>query len=152
MEKIILTNMCLIENKNDNTVVVIDRVNSWPGIAFPGGHIEEGEPIVPSVIREVKEETGLDIDNLIFCGVRDWYEEDINTRNIVFMFKTASFKGTLIEKTSEGKVSWRKLSDIKDEEYAEGLDKEMAIFFEKNVNEFYSAYDKEKKIWSLIKY
>lgn len=57
MEKIILTNMCLIENPKTNEVVVIHRVKNWKGIAFPGGHIEEGEAIVPSVIREVKEET-----------------------------------------------------------------------------------------------
>ena len=42
MEKIILTNMCLIENPQTNEVVVIHRVKNWKGIAFPGGHIEQG--------------------------------------------------------------------------------------------------------------
>lgn len=152
MEKIILTNMCLIENKKTNEVVVINRINDWPGIAFPGGHVEDGEPIVVSVIREVKEETDLDISNLEFCGIRDWYEKDINTRNIVFMFKTSTFTGTLKTDNIEGEVSWRKLSDIKVEEYASGLDKEIGIFFDKNISEFFSDYDEEKKIWNLLKY
>ena len=58
--------MCLIENKKTKEVLTINRVKDWCGVAFPGGHIEEGEPIVLSVIREIKEETNLDIDNLIF--------------------------------------------------------------------------------------
>ena len=97
MEKIILTNMCLIENKKTKEVLTINRVKDWCGVAFPGGHIEEGEPIVLSVIREIKEETNLDIDNLIFCGIRDWYDPIENERNIVFMFKTSTYSGNLIE-------------------------------------------------------
>lgn len=152
METIILTNMCLIENKETNEVVVINRINSWPGVAFPGGHVEKGEAIVPSVIREIKEETNLDISNLEFCGIRDWYEEDINTRNVVFLFKTSTYKGELKKDNIEGEVSWRKLSDIKVSEFASGLDQEIAIFFEKNINEFYSSFDKEKNEWTLLKY
>lgn len=152
MEKIILTNMCLIENKKTNEVVVINRIKDWKGIAFPGGHIEEGEAVVPSVIREVKEETGLDISNLIFCGVRDWYDSTINERNIVFMFKTSTFSGTLNSNNIEGHVEWRRLDTIKDSEYAPGLDKEMSIFFDDRTSEFYSSYDKTTKKWNLEKY
>ena len=152
MEKIILTNMCLIENKETNEVLVIHRIKNWCGIAFPGGHIEEGEPIVPSVIREIKEETNLDIFNLEFCGIRDWYDPTIKERNIVFMFKTFSFKGTLLENNIEGKLEWRQLNSIKKEEYASGLDLELGIFFEKDIHEYYSSYDMKEKIWVLNKY
>lgn len=152
MEKIILTNMCLIENPGTKEVVVIHRVKDWCGIAFPGGHIEDGEPIVPSVIREVKEETNLDIFNLEFCGIRNWYDPTINERNIVFMFKTASYQGTLNENSVEGKLEWRRLDTIKKEEYASGLDEELGIFFEKEVNEYYSSYNQEKDTWEAKKY
>lgn len=146
MEKIILTNMCLIENKKTKEVLTINRVKDWCGVALPGGHIEEGEPIVLSVIREIKEETNLDIDNLIFCGIRDWYDPIENERNIVFMFKTSTYSGNLIEDNVEGKLQWRKLDEIKEEEFSEGLYKEMGIFFD-NVNEYYSCYDVKTKTW-----
>ena len=58
-EKVKLTNMCMIYD-NDGNVVVQDKINkSWGGITFPGGHIEKQESFVDSVVREVKEETGL---------------------------------------------------------------------------------------------
>lgn len=152
MEKIILTNMCLIENKQTDEVVVIHRIKDWTGIAFPGGHVENGEPIVPSVIREIKEETNLDIYNVELCGIRDWYNPDDNERNIVFMFKTASFSGKLKEDNVEGKVEWRKLDSIKPEEYASGLDKEMSIFFDKDTNEYFSSKDIVSGQWDLKKF
>ena len=62
-EKIELTNMCMIYD-NDGNVVVQEKLNkNWGGITFPGGHVETGESFVDSVIREVKEETGLDVKN-----------------------------------------------------------------------------------------
>lgn len=68
-EKIELTNMCMIYDNNGN-VVVQDKINqSWGGITFPGGHIEKQESFVDSVIREVKEETGLIIKILNYVAL-----------------------------------------------------------------------------------
>lgn len=151
MERIELTNMCLIENKDTNEVVIIHRIKSWPGVAFPGGHVEEGESIVDSVIREVKEETNLDIENVKLCGIRDWYDKKKNFRGVVFMFKTSYFKGTLKSDETEGTVEWKKLLDIKEEEFAEGLFDELNIFFEDDINEYYSSYNDLLKKWVLEK-
>ena len=50
-EKCVLTNMCMVYDGNQ--ILVQDRMNpNWPGITFPGGHIEPKESFVESVIRE----------------------------------------------------------------------------------------------------
>ena len=54
----VLTNMCMVCD-GDN-ILVQDKVNSsYTGVTFPGGHIEEGEALRDSIIREIKEETAI---------------------------------------------------------------------------------------------
>ena len=67
----ILTNMCLIEDGRGNIVMQIrdPKRYSWSGAALPGGHIEAHEGLVESVIREVKEETGLTIKSPKLVGI-----------------------------------------------------------------------------------
>ena len=52
-EEVELTNMCMICDKKGN-VLVQDKKNhpTWHGWNFPGGHVEQGEYVTPSVIRE----------------------------------------------------------------------------------------------------
>ena len=83
MNNVELTNMCMLYDDKGN-VLVEDRVKSWKGIAFPGGHVEYKESIVDSVKREIKEETGLDTYNLKICGVKQWFDDECH--HICFLF------------------------------------------------------------------
>ena len=104
----ILTNLCMVEDLENGKVVLQyrspERYKKWSGYAFPGGHIEEGESLVESVIREVYEETGLTIADPKLVAVKDW-EPDDGTRYIVFCYKATEFTGQL-RSTEEGEVSW----------------------------------------------
>ncbi len=72
-EQAILTNMCMVHDDAGN-ILVQDRKNpDWPGLTFPGGHVEPGESFVESVIQEVWEETGLTIENPILCGIKQFH-------------------------------------------------------------------------------
>ena len=53
--KVILSNMCMLYK--DDEYLIINRTKSdWPGLSFPGGHVEDGETLEESIIREMKEE------------------------------------------------------------------------------------------------
>ncbi|MFC4411611.1 NUDIX hydrolase [Chungangia koreensis] len=41
----------------------------WRGWEMPGGQVEEGESLKDAAIRETKEETGIDVEILKFCGI-----------------------------------------------------------------------------------
>ena len=67
-EKAVFTNMCMVTDNKGN-VLVLDRQNpDWPGLTFPGGHVEPGESFTESVVREVREETGLTMENPRLCS------------------------------------------------------------------------------------
>ena len=108
-ERVILTNMCMIQN--GTKILVEDKVGKWAGgITLPGGHVEAHEPITDSVIREMKEETGLTIADPQLCGIKEWINED-GSRYVVFLFKTDRFSGELAC-SEEGKVFWAEKSEV----------------------------------------
>ena len=80
------------------------------GIIFPGGHVEDHEPITDSVIREMKEETGLTITSPRLCGVKEWINED-GSRYVVFLFTADQFTGELAS-SAEGRVFWMEKEDV----------------------------------------
>ena len=137
MEQVKLTNMCMIYDEKTKQVVIQDRVKDWKGITFPGGKIEIGEAIIPSTIREIKEETGLTISNLKFCGIKDWYDYQKEERYLVFLLKTSTFEGKLIKETEEGKVFWCKLEDITKYQLSNDFEEMLTIFLEENTEFFY---------------
>ncbi len=69
-----------------------------------GGHIERGEDALSAARRELIEETGLDSDNLILCGVIivDVAEE---AGVGMYVFKAEKFRGDL-KPSDEGELEW----------------------------------------------
>lgn len=101
-ERVELATICLVYK--NNKVLLQNRVKEdWKGYALPGGHIEPGESVVESVIREVKEETGLDIQNPVLCGIKQFPIE--GGRYLIFLFKTTEFSGELVS-SPEGEMVW----------------------------------------------
>ncbi len=107
--KCIISNMCMVY-KGDMILVINRTKSDWPGLSFPGGHLEENETLEESVVREMKEETGLEIKNPKLCAIKEW-DWGNGVRYLGLLYKTSEFKGEL-KSSSEGKVFWINKKDI----------------------------------------
>ena len=135
----VLTNLCLVEDPTNGKVVLQyrspERYKKWSGYAFPGGHIEEGESLVESVIREVYEETGLTIADPKLVAVKDW-EPDEGGRYIVFCYKATEFTGQL-RSSEEGEVSWVEKNQLEKLDLSYDMLPLLEVMEDPDLSEFY---------------
>ena len=78
------------------------HAGKWNGL---GGKLEPGETPEECVIREVREESGLEISKPQLKGVITFPEFSNNEDWYVFMFTADKFSGTLID-SPEGDLEW----------------------------------------------
>ena len=58
---------------NRDGELLLLKSHKWPGVyVVPGGHVELGERIEDAVLRESKEETGLDIHGIEFITIQEF--------------------------------------------------------------------------------
>lgn len=138
IEETIITNICLIYDE-DRILVQLRNKNTWPGLTLPGGHVEHNESFVESTIREIKEETGLDISKLVLCGITQWTPM-MNVRYITLMYKTNCFSGEL-KSSNEGKVFWIKRDDLDQYELSQDLKEMLMVMENDSLSEFFSLMD-----------
>ncbi|MDU5214552.1 MAG: 8-oxo-dGTP diphosphatase [Finegoldia magna] len=125
----ILCNMIKINRGND--VLVLDKVKKygWEGLTFPGGHVEKIESITESVIREAKEETNLDIENIKYVGMISWYDMDNDDRIVGFLYETDDFSGELIKENIEGTLEFIDYEELKNMDgHSDSMDEIFAIY------------------------
>lgn len=140
-EQAVFTNMCMIYDDRGN-VLVQDRVDpGWPGLTFPGGHVEKGESFTRSVIREVKEETGLDIRNPKICGVKQ-FQTEYDERYVVVFYRTNEFSGELCD-SPEGRVFWLKPEELKNYTLSNDFEYMVELSMNDDRSEFYYSGDPE---------
>ena len=137
-----ITVLCLISD--GDKVLLQNRVKEdWKGYTLPGGHVEMGESFVDAVIREMKEETGLDISNPKLVGVKQFPIKDgkyENGRYIVFLFKTCEFVGNVIS-SDEGKMEWVEISKLSELETVDDLEELLEVINNPELTEFQYLVD-----------
>ena len=107
--------------------------------------MEHGESFVESVIREVKEETGFDIENPILCGIKQ-FQDRSDSRYVVLFYKCSHFSGEL-QSSDEGEVFWIPRSELLNYPLANDFERMLEIFESDDLSEFY--YYKEKDQWKI---
>lgn len=131
-ETVELTTLCLI--RDGSRILLQNRVKAdWAGYALPGGHVEPGESIVESVIREMKEETGLTIAAPKLCGVKQFPIP--NGRYLVFLFLADQFSGTL-RSSEEGKMEWIERSRLTEYSTVSDLEELLQVMEREDLTEF----------------
>lgn len=138
--KVEITNMVMVQNPENGEVLVQERVKYWCGISFPGGHIEDNESYYDSAVREVKEETGLDIRNLKPCGLIYWFNTKTKDKYLVHLYKTTDYSGTLIPVTEEGRVFWTKIDAIYDMQCAPNFREYLKVFLDDTISEAFCSW------------
>ena len=142
-EQVILTNLCMVYDHDGNILVQNRKNPDWPGVTFPGGHVEPGESFVESVIREVREETGLTIENPKLCGTKQ-FQTERNERYVVLFYKTDKFSGEL-HSSEEGEVFWIPREDLGQYRLSVDFMEMVRIFESESLSEFY--YYTENGSW-----
>ena len=146
------TNMIMIYDKDANKAVVINRKLSWKGISFPGGHVEANESFYESAVREAKEETGLTVSDLKFCGIIHWHNIENEKKYIVYLYKTCSYEGELISGTEEGDVFFMNIEDIKNTKEDNRVAEYLPVFLDDNISEAFGKYAGDDDIGFPIVY
>lgn len=136
-EKIELTVLCLV-HKGDSYLLQ-DRVkNDWRGLALPGGHVEPGESFVDSVVREMREETGLTVHNPRLCGIKQFPID--GGRYIVMLYETEDFSGELTS-SAEGEMLWVERDEIPKMSTVEHLAELIDVMLSPDLSEFQYVLD-----------
>jgi nucleoside triphosphatase len=82
---------------NQKGEVLLLQSHKWPGAyVVPGGHVELGERIEETAVREAKEETGLDIYDLEFITFQQFIYDPAfwKQRHFIFFDYAAKTEGT----------------------------------------------------------
>ena len=137
-EEVELTNMCMVCDGNGNVLVQNKKNNPvWHGWNFPSGHVEKGEYVTPSVIREMKEETGLTIEKPKLCGIKEFHTAKDGKRYIVFLYVATRFSGEL-KSSGEGEVFWYPLSQLPlSDKLIDGFGEMLTVFTSDEVSEVF---------------
>ena len=137
VEKVELTNLCLLRRGGE--ILLQNRVKAdWRGLALPGGHVEPGESIVDSVIREMKEETGLTVKNPRLRGFKQFPID--GGRYIVFLYEATEFEGELRD-SEEGDVAWYPREQVKELPTVEDLEELIQVMERDDLSEFIYLVD-----------
>ncbi|MGM0866509.1 MAG: NUDIX hydrolase [Bacillota bacterium] len=94
--KHIISAATIVQNEKGEILLIKGPRRGWE---MPGGQVEEGESLKEAAIREKKEESGIDIEVVKFCGVFQNVSRSIC--NTLFLAKPVGGKPTTSSESLE---------------------------------------------------
>jgi 8-oxo-dGTP diphosphatase len=110
---------CHVLVREGNRILLVQRARPpfqgyW---SLPGGGLELGETVEQGAIREVREETGLEVELTRFLGFRNAIERDSDERvrwhYTIFYFDGQVVGGSLCPGDDAAGVKWVSLPEVK---------------------------------------
>lgn len=117
-----------------------------------GGHLEADEDVVSGMLREIREESTLEVKKMELRGTVNWtgfgpHGEDWLT----FVFLVTEFTGTPLSRNEEGTLSWIHLEEFSKYPMWEGDKYFLPLVFDGDPRPFhgYMPYDNDRPVsWS----
>lgn len=107
---------------DDGRIMFIDRKYAPLGLAIPGGHVDYGERAEDAARREMKEETGLDVDLVMLLGAYSDPSRDPRKHICTLTYVGKVPEGTRPEDAVAGddadRVVFVHINDLSDHEFA----------------------------------
>ncbi|MCY9513055.1 8-oxo-dGTP diphosphatase [Paenibacillus apiarius] len=135
--------MCLVQD--GDRVLLINRPNErgFPGYLGPGGKVDFPESLSEGAIREVYEETGLRVKNLIYKGLDEYVVPQKNYRYMVFNYVADSYEGELLANPPEGELLWVSIEEAMELPMQPWFKRRFPLFFEAGTFEISVVWDED---------
>ncbi|TQS01522.1 8-oxo-dGTP diphosphatase [Paenibacillus ottowii] len=132
--------MCMIQD--GTKVLLMNRPNrkGFPGYIAPGGKVEFPESIVNGAIREVKEETGLTVTEIVFKGIDEYCDPNQGLRYMVFNYLATATEGELLKNPPEGEPLWVDMKEALNLPMQDWFKRRFPLFFEPGTFEVSSVW------------
>ena len=103
-----------------------------------GGKMRPDEEVIGCLRREIREESGLEIDDIVLRGTVNWTGFGINGENwLGFIFRIDKFSGRCFDRNPEGTLGWHAIRRLPELPMWEGDKHFLPLVFDDDPRVFY---------------